>query len=61
MEPTEEQYLILNALDTLGLLQNTVYDESNQVWFIRTPSLILPIAMLLPNGEIIPVTPIEEL
>ena len=24
MEPTEAQYLILNALDTLGLLENTV-------------------------------------
>ncbi len=61
MEPTEEQYLILNALDILGLLQDTVYDEDNQVWYIRTPSLVLPVAMLLANGEITPVTPLEEL
>jgi hypothetical protein len=61
MEPTEEQYLILNALDTLGLLQDTVYDEDNQVWYINTSSLVLPLTMLLANGEITPITPIAEL
>lgn len=61
MEPTEEQYLILNALDTLGLLQNTIYDEDNQIWYVSTPSAILPIAILLPTGEITPITPISEL
>ena len=61
MEPTEAQYLILNALDTLGLLENTVYDQDNGIWYISTASLLLPFAMLLPNGEITPITPVAEL
>lgn len=60
MEPTEEQYLILNALDTLALLGN-VYDPDRGVWYIETPSRILPIARILPNGEIFPATPEFEL
>lgn len=55
MEPTEEQYLILNALETLGLLEHNFYDEDDGSWYIRTPSPILPIARLLPNGDITPV------
>lgn len=54
MEPTEEQYLILNALDTLELIYNALYDEDNGIWIIQTPSSVLPIAQLLQNGEIIP-------
>jgi hypothetical protein len=61
MEPSEAQYLIINAIDTLALLENTVYDEDNQIWYISTHSPVLPLAMLLANGEITPVTPVSEL
>jgi hypothetical protein len=54
VEPTEEQYLILNALDTLELIDNALYDEDNGIWIIQTPSSVLPISQLLQNGEIIP-------
>jgi hypothetical protein len=54
VEPTEEQYLVLNALETLGLLLFRVYDEDNGAWLIITSSLTLPRSYLLPNGEIIP-------
>ncbi|MBD2770773.1 hypothetical protein [Iningainema tapete] len=56
MEPTEEQYLIINALDTLGLLGYNFIDENNGIWYIETPSTVLPIAKILPNGEIVPIT-----
>ena len=61
MEPTEEQYLIINALDTLGLLGSSFYDPEEGAWYIDTPSPILPIAKILPNGEIIPITPELEI
>ena len=54
MEPTEEQYLILNALETLNLIEYDFYDSENGDWYIATPSPILPISIILPNGEIIP-------
>ena len=53
MEPTEEQYLVLNALETLGLLNFRVYDEDNGAWLLITSSLTLPQSYLLPNGEIV--------
>ncbi len=56
MEPTEEQYLIINALDILDLLIRSIYDEDQGVWYIETPSPILPIAMILQNGDIVPTT-----
>lgn len=55
VEPTEEQYLILNALETLELLQRRLYDQSTGNWYIETLSPVLPIAMLLSNGEIVPI------
>lgn len=55
MEPTEEQYLIINALDTLKLLIHSFYDQGNGIWYIATPSPILPTAKLLPNGDIVPI------
>ncbi len=61
MEPTEEQYLILNALDTLALLENNFYDPNRGVWFIETPSPILPIARILQDGEIVPIASEFEL
>jgi hypothetical protein len=56
MEPTEAQYLIINALDTLGLLVREIYDLEQGVWYIETPSLVLPIAIILPSGDVFPTT-----
>jgi len=38
MEPSEAQYLIINALDTLDLLSSNLYDEDTGDWYIRTNS-----------------------
>jgi len=56
MEPSEAQYLVVNALTTLDLLGNTFYDEESGNWYINAPSQILPIAMILQNGDIVPTT-----
>ncbi|MBE9034079.1 hypothetical protein [aff. Roholtiella sp. LEGE 12411] len=56
MEPSEAQYLIINAFTTLDLLGNTFYDEESGNWYINSPSPILPIAMILQNGDIVPTT-----
>lgn len=61
MEPTEEQYLVLNALETLDLLQLRVYDQENGGWLLITPSPVLPRSYLLPNDDIVPVEWISEL
>lgn len=55
VEPTEAQYLILNALDTLKLLIHSFYDQDEGSWYIRTPSPVLPTARLLQNGDIVPI------
>ena len=55
MEPTEAQYLAMNALETLELLQQRYFDAETGSWYIFTPSQILPIAMILPSGDIVPV------
>jgi hypothetical protein len=55
VEPTEAQYLILNALETLGILLFRVYDEENGAWLLITTSTVLPRSYLLPNGEIVPI------
>ncbi|MFN6435804.1 MAG: hypothetical protein RMY35_002725 [Nostoc sp. DedSLP01] len=46
----------MNALTTLDLLGNTFYDEDSGNWYINTPSPVLPIAMILQNGDIVPTT-----
>ncbi|PSO61511.1 MAG: hypothetical protein BRC36_11545 [Cyanobacteria bacterium QH_2_48_84] len=61
MELTEEQYLILNVLETLNLLIDRRYYEETGVWYIYTPSPTLPFALLQPNGEVAPVEPMSEL
>ena len=61
MEPSEEQYLIINALDTLGLLGSSFYDPQEGAWYIETLSPILPIAKIMPDGEIIPIIPELEI
>lgn len=55
MEPSEAQYLVINALDTLNLLGNNFYDEDRGISYIETPSLVLPISKILQNGEIVPI------
>ncbi|MDJ0601597.1 MAG: hypothetical protein QNJ37_22470 [Crocosphaera sp.] len=60
MEPTNEQYLIINALDTLELLEGSLYDENTGYWYIRTPSQSLPTAVILPTGDIYPLNWIQE-
>ncbi|MBD3885112.1 hypothetical protein IFO70_25610 [Phormidium tenue FACHB-886] len=55
MEPTEAQYLAINALETLELLQQRYFDAETGSWYIFTSSRILPIAMILPDGDIVPV------
>jgi hypothetical protein len=55
MEPTEAQYLVINAIDTLGLLQENTYNENIGAWYINTLSPVLPFAMILQNGEVVPV------
>lgn len=54
MEPSEAQYLIVNALETLELLQWRLYDEETGYWRIHTPSPVLPMAVILQDGEIVP-------
>lgn len=61
MEPTEAQYWIINALETLDLLRNSRYDEDIGIWYIYTPSPVLPFAMLQQDGDITPIEPILEL
>lgn len=56
MEPTEAQYLILNALETLELLGSHFYDRNSGNWYIQTLSPALPYSMLLQNGDIVPIT-----
>lgn len=54
MEPTEVQYLIINTLETLELLEYRLYDEETGYWRIQTPSPVLPVAYILPTGDIVP-------
>jgi hypothetical protein len=54
VEPTEEQFLVFNALDTLALILGDFYDERQSNWYIQTPSQILPLSVIVPNGEIVP-------
>lgn len=60
MEPTETQYLILSALETLRLLIHSFYDEETGSWYIRTPSPVLPIAKLSPDGDIVPINDSQQ-
>ncbi|NES25834.1 MAG: hypothetical protein F6K41_44845 [Symploca sp. SIO3E6] len=54
MEPSDEQYLIINALDTLGLLNYQLYDRDTGNWYIETPSTNLSRSVITPTGEIYP-------
>lgn len=61
MESTEEQFLVLNALETLDLLQFRLYDEDEGFWILLTPSPVLARSYLLQNGEIVSFEEISEL
>lgn len=52
MEPTEEQFLVMNALETLNFLVSDVYDGETGIWYIETLSQVLKCAQLMPDGEI---------
>lgn len=54
MESTESQYLVINALQALDLIEYEFYDGDSGDWYIATPNPILPIAVILPNGEVTP-------
>lgn len=58
LERTEAQYLVINALQTLELLTGEFYDQETGVWYIETLSQTLPIARLMPDGEISPLEPV---
>jgi hypothetical protein len=60
VEPTEAQYLIINALETLDLLIASRYDEDTGIWYINTLSPVLPFAMVWQSGDITPVEPVSE-
>lgn len=56
MEPAEAQYLIINALQTLDLLEYDFYDQDRGEWYIATPSPVLPVSIILQLGDIVPTT-----
>lgn len=55
IDPTEAQYLIINALEALDLLIEQRYDQDNGNWYIYTRSPVLPFAMILQDGEVSPI------
>jgi hypothetical protein len=60
VEPSNEQYLIINALETLELLNYDWYESDRGLWFISTPSLNLPTAVILQNGDIYPLNLVQD-
>ena len=54
MERTEAQYLVFNALESLGLVRRDFYDEDMGIWYLETISPTLPFSRLMPNGEVLP-------
>lgn len=57
----QAQYLIINALETLELLEWRLYDEETGFWRIQSPSPVLPTAFVLPNDDIVPADWISDL
>lgn len=54
MEPSESQYLIINAWQTLELLEYNFYHQDTGNWYILTPSSVLPTAAIMQNGDVVP-------
>jgi hypothetical protein len=61
VEPTEAQYVVLNALETLGLLAGMFYDQDKGFWYITTPSLVLPTALYYKMAKLPPISWASEL
>ncbi|MFM7717434.1 MAG: hypothetical protein ACKO7A_33425 [Microcystis sp.] len=55
MEPSDAQYLIVNALEILGFLDYQLYDRDTGNWYIETLSTNLPRAAVTQTGEIYPI------
>jgi hypothetical protein len=60
VEPSDAQYLIINALQTLALISYDWYERDRGLWFIATPSSILPRAVILQNGEVYPIGWVQD-
>ncbi len=60
MEPSDAQYLIINALQSLELMTYNIYEPDRGLWFIATLSLILPIAAISQDGEIYPLEWVQD-
>jgi hypothetical protein len=60
LEPSNEQYLIINALQTLELINYDWYESERGVWFIATPSGTLATAVILRNGDIYPINWVQD-
>ena len=56
----EQQYIVINTLDSLGLLLENPYDEYNVTWYHYTLSPIVLFCFLMQNGEITTIRPVEE-
>ncbi|MCL1469391.1 hypothetical protein [Argonema antarcticum] len=41
---TTVQYLVINALETLELIELRIFDSETGNYYIRTPSPVLPVA-----------------
>jgi hypothetical protein len=60
MEPSNEQYLIINALQTLDLIEYDWYQRDRGLWFITTLSIILPTSVIMQDGQIYPIAWVQE-
>lgn len=60
MERSDEQYLIFNALETLGFIEYDLYDLDTGNWYIETPSTILPRAIITQAGEVYPTEWVQD-
>jgi hypothetical protein len=55
VEPSDEQYIIINALETLAFLIYQLYDRDTGNWYIETSSTNLPRSVITQTGEIYPI------
>lgn len=60
MEPSNEQYLIINALEILGFLEYQLYDQDTGNWYIETSSTNLPRSVITQMGEIYPIEWVQD-
>jgi hypothetical protein len=60
VEPSDAQYLIINALQTLELVEYNTYESDRGLWYIITLSPVLPLAVITQTGEIYPAQWVQE-